>query len=266
MTLLQTVLPKLYQAAFGYSFVLVCLLGGLVPSSADATPVAASTQTIKMPGDVDVAVRVYPAKGNTLLLWLPSESGIVAADHKIAAGLASSGVEVWLADMHAAYFLPIVPSSLKQIPSADVAHVIAHAQQRGKAVYLLSSGSGAALALQAAALQAKSKNSPRGAVLFSPNLFTGTPQPGEDAKYLPIASRTKLPIFIVQPDRSPWHWRVDELQSRLQRGGSKVRVQSLAGTRDRFYYREDAPPAERAWAARMPELVLNALKSLKETK
>ena len=233
-------------------------------ANAAAVTAPATTQTLQLPGGNEVALRVYPAQGNSLLLWLPTESGIVAADHKTAAVLARLGIEVWLPDLHAAYFLPIVPSSLQQIPAADVARVIALAQSRGKAVYLASGGSGAALALQGAALQTKNSNPLRGAILLSPNLFAGTPQPGEDAKYLPIASHTRLPIVILQPDNSPWKWRVEELQSRLQQGGSTVSVKSLPGIRDRFYYREDASPTERGWAARLPELMMNALNALKE--
>lgn len=236
---------------------------GLLPRAVAAPP-ADTTQTLQLSGGTEVALRVYPASGHALLLWLPSESGIVAADYKTAALLAKSGIEVWLPDLHAAYFLPVVPSSLAQMPAADVAEVIARAQQRGKGVFLISGGSGAALALEAAALQAKGNKPVQGAILFSPNLFTGTPQPGEDAQYLPIASRTRLPIVIMQPDRSPWKWRVEELQSRLQRGGSKVSVKAMPGIRDRFYYREDASPTERTWASHLPELVLNALKSIKD--
>jgi len=235
----------------------------LIPNVALSAAPRGTVQPLRLPSGTEVPLTVFPAQGQTLLLWLPSESGIVAADHKTAAVLAKAGIEVWLPDMHAAYFLPIVRSSMQQIPVADVAQVIAQAQQRGKAVYLISSGNGAALALQAVAQLGNRKSKVKGAVLFSPNLFTGTPEPGEDAKYLPVTSRTRLPIFIVQPDHSPWKWRVEELQSRLQRGGSKVRIQTLQGIRDRFYYREDASPTERAWAPRVPELILNALKSLK---
>lgn len=223
-----------------------------------------TVQTLRLSSGAEIPLTVFPAQGKTLLLWLPSESGIVAADHKAAAVLANAGIEVWLPDLHVAYFLPIVRSSMEQIPVADVAQVIAQAQQRGKSVYLISSGNGAALALQAVAQLGNRKSKVRGAILFSPNLFTGTPEPGEDAKYLPVTSRTRLPIFIVQPDHSPWKWRVEELKSRLQHGGSKVRIQSLPGIRDRFYYRDDMSPAERTWATRVPELTLNALKSLKE--
>lgn len=254
------------KTCFTFRAGLALLFGLFLQPAANAASVLApaTTQTLQLPGGTEIALRVYPAKGNSLLLWLPSESGIVVADHKTAAVLARLGIEVWLPDLHAAYFLPIVPSSLQQIPAADVARVIALAQSRGKAVYLASGGSGAALALQGAALQTKNSNPLRGAILLSPNLFAGTPQPGEDAKYLPIASHTRLPIVILQPDNSPWKWRVEELQSRLQQGGSTVSVKSLPGIRDRFYYREDASPTERGWAARLPELMMNALNALKE--
>lgn len=243
---------------------LIAVLALLFPLIVLSASARGTSETLHLQGGTDVPLTVFPAKGRTLLVWLPSESGIVAAEHKAAAVLAKSGIEVWLPDMHAAYFLPIVPSSMRQIPADDVARVIGLAQRRGKAVYLVSGGSGAALALQAAARLGKSKNPLRGAILLSPNLFAGTPEPGEDAKYLAVASGTRLPIVILQPDYSPWKWRVDELQARLRQGGSKVRVEFLPGVRDRFYYREDASPTERALAVRLPELVLNALNSLKE--
>lgn len=262
--LLHTLASTKATARLILHFGLATLLAFLLLTAAYGAPAPATTQSLPLPGGTELALRVYPANGNTLLLWLPSESGIVAADHKVAAVIAKSGVEVWLPDFHAAYFLPIVRSSMQQIPPADVARVITQALKRDKTVYLISSGNGAALTLQAVAQLGKNKSRLAGAVFFSPNLYVGTPEPGEDAKYLPVVSRTRLPIFIVQPDYSPWKWRVDELQSRLQRGGSKVKVKFLPGIRDRFYYREDASPTERAWAVRVPEMILNALKSLKE--
>lgn len=252
-------IKTLFTLRFGFVLLLVAIF---FPPTGGAAPIQTSSQTLRLPGGTEVPLSVFAAKGKTLLIWLPSESGVVAAEHKAAAELAKSGIEVWLPDMHAAYFLPIVPSSMAQISRSDVARLIALAQQRGKNVYLATGGSGAALALQAAAQLGKSKNPVRGAILFSPNLFVGTPDPGDEAKYLPVASRTRLPIFILQPEYSPWKWRVDALQSRLSQGGSQVKVKFLPGVRDRFYYRENASPPERALALRLPQLVLNALKSL----
>ena len=102
----------------------------------------------------------------------------------------------------------------------------------------------------------------RGVILLSPNLYVATPDPGKEAEYLPVTSHTKLPIAILQAENSPWKWRIEQLRSRLEQGGSKVNVVLLPGVRDRFYFRDDALPPEQALAARLPGLVLNALKSL----
>lgn len=118
---------------FGLRLNLVWLLALLFPLTLLAGPPATTTETLHLPGGTDVALSVFPAQGATLLIWLPSESGVVAAEHKTAAALARSGIEVWLPDLHAAYFLPVVPSSLQQIPARDVASLIALGQQRGKA-------------------------------------------------------------------------------------------------------------------------------------
>lgn len=239
------------------------LLALLFPLAALAGSHKGIAQTIHLPGGTDVPVTIFPAKGQTLLLWLPSESGLVAAEYRTAAALAKTGIEVWLPDLQGAYFLPIVPSSLQKIPVADVVRLITVAQLRSrKAVYLVTEGRSAALALQAAAGLQKSRQKLRGAILLSPNLYVETPEPGEEAEYLPIASRTKLPIVILQAENSPWKWRVEQLRSHLEQGGSKVKVVLLPGVRDRFYFRGDALPPEQELAARLPELVQNAEKTL----
>ena len=245
-------------------FRLATLLAFLFPLIAFAGQPQGISKNIRVASGVEIPITVFAAGGRTLLLWLPSENGLVATEHN-AAELAKSDIEVWLVDLHGAYFLPLVPSSMRQIPVGDVTQLIAMAQQlSGKDVYLVSGGSGAALALQAASKLHKSKRKLNGAILFSPNLYVATPEPGHEVEYLPIASRTNLPIMILQPEYSPWMWRVDQLRSLLKRGGSKVGLESLPGVRDRFYFREDALPPERALAERLPQLILNAQKSLEE--
>lgn len=245
-------------------FRLATLLTFLFPLIAFAGQPLGISKNIRVASGVEIPITVFAAGGRTLLLWLPSENGLIATEHH-GAELAKLDIEVWLADLHGAYFLPLVPSSMRQIPVGDVTQLIAMAQQlSGKDVYLVSEGSGAALALQSASRLHKSKRKLKGAILFSPNLYVATPEPGREVEYLPIASRTNLPIMILQPELSPWMWRVDQLRSLLKRGGSKVGLESLPGVRDRFYFREDALPPERALAERLPQLILNAQKSLKE--
>lgn len=237
----------------------------LLPLSAFTATSNGSEKNVHLQGETHVPVTVFPSDGKILLLWLPSENGLVEAEFKTAAVLAKTGIEVWLPDLHGAYFLPVVPSSMEKIPVADVARLIVEAQQQSrKAVYLVTEGRGAMLALQAAASLPKSSQPLRGAILLSPNLYVATPDPGMEAEYLPVASRTKLPIAWLQAENSPWRWRVEPLRSRLEKGGSKVDVVLLPDVRDRFYYREDASSAERTLGARLPQLIQTAQQTLEK--
>lgn len=213
---------------------------------------------------VEMPVNVYPANGRALLVWLPSDNGLLPADTRIASALAKRGVEVWLVDALGARFLPVVPSSLEQIPGDDVAGIVRAARQKtGKNVYLLGPGRGAVPALAAVKqLQADAKKPLRGVVLISPNLYVGTPDAGEEAKYLPIARQAKSSYYVLQPELSPWRWYLDRLNGEFKASGSRTQIKTLPGVRDRFYYREDGPPAEQAMGRRMPELIAEALKKL----
>lgn len=241
---------------------------------ASPLPVAAHASTkpveqkfnVGSAGDkAEITVSVYTAKGSDLIVWVPSDNGLLPADARIAAQLARAGIEVWMADALGARFLPVVTSSLEQIPAADIADVVRVAKSKtGKTVYLLGPGRGAVAALNAAkALLADRPNPLRGIVLISPNLYVGTPDAGEEATYLPIASQTKSSLYILQPELSPWRWYLDRLGAQLKRGGSRIQIQTLPGVRDRFYYREDGPPGEQAMGKRMPQLIAHALKDLK---
>lgn len=213
---------------------------------------------------VEIPVSVYPATGRVLLVWLPSDNGLLPADTRIAAALAKRGVEVWLVDALGARFLPVVPSSLEQVPGDDVAGVVRAAKRKtGKNVYLLGPGRGAVAALAAVkVLQADAQKPLRGVVLISPNLYVGTPDAGEDAKYLPIARQAKSSYYVLQPELSPWRWYLDRLGGEFRAGGSRAQIKTLPGVRDRFYYRDDGPAAEQAMGRRMPDLIAEALRKL----
>lgn len=229
-----------------------------------AAPAAKFTHNLTLANGVEIPLTTFRAHGKIAMLWLPSERGLLPAEYGIAAQLARLGVEVWLADLHAAYFLPTVPSSLQQMPAADMAQLISAVQQRShKPVYLITADKGAELALTAAAAWHGNPHDLRGAILLSPNLHVATPEPGEDAQFLPITTATHLPVYILQPELSALRWRVDQLQTLLEQGGAPVKVQLLAGVRDRFYLREDVFPAEQIMAAALPQLIVNATRQLK---
>lgn len=213
--------------------------------------------------DIEIPVTRYPAAGKTLVLWFPSEYGVLAAEHIAARHLAEKGHEVWLADLYGARFLPVVPSSAETLPAQDVYQVIrAAAKEPGRKIWLLTPGRGAKYVLEGARLWSEKdgKNKPlAGAVLLYPNLYQKQPEPGEDPTLLPIAAATRLPIHILQGELSPWYWTLDALKTALRQQGSSVRVETFPGIRDRFYFREQATPAERALGERLPEVIARAI-------
>lgn len=238
-----------------------------VPLTAGAAP---QEGALVLSDRTEVPLQIYPARGRQALLWLPSEVGRVAAEDGIARALARAGVEVWRADVLGARFLPEARSSLEEVPAEDVSALIAHVADRtGKAVYLIAAERGAVPALRGAQHWKRAHPDAAalaGAVLLSPNLYVAAPEPGAEAHYLPVVAETRLRIFILQPERSPWYWRLERLKTEFQRGGSTVATRVLPEVRDRFYFRPDASAREDAQARALARLVTEALSQLqKET-
>ena len=227
-----------------------------------ALPAAADLFTVHTP-EVDIPVTRHQAIGKGLLLWLPSEYGVLAEEHRIAEELARRGWEVWLPDLYAARFLPTVASSAEVLPGEDVAALIDAALARSRRVWLVTAGRGAKYTLEGVRLwqtHARRQHALAGAVLLYPNLYVGQPEPGTDPEYLPIARDTRLSLRILQGELSPWYWTLDTLKAAFESGGSRVRVQTFSGIRDRFYFRPDATAEEKALAARLPDLIGQALR------
>lgn len=229
---------------------------------------APELQTIRIAPNVEIPVTRYNAGMRSLILWLPSESGVLQTEHDTAAKLARRGYSVWVADLFGARFLPVAPSSFDEIPAADVMGLIQAAAKKYRKIILLSSGRGAAVALGGAQQwQAQHRTQIiAGAVLLFPNLLRSSPEAGEDAAYLPLTRQTHLPITILQGDLSPWHWQLDTLKQNLEQGGSRIVIQTLPGMRDRFYFREDALLRERELGARLDVLIDDAIKNLPSLK
>lgn len=242
---------------------LATLCGLLLAAAVWAAEEATSLQVAA--GEVEIPVTRYPAPGPRVLVWLPSEYGVLPQEHHAARRLARDGIETWLADLYGARFLPAVPSTAETLPAEDVYYLIRAAFAGKSEVWLVTAGRGAKYTLEGARLwqQREGRDKPlAGAILLYPNLYTGQPEPGNDPTYLPITGQTRLSIHILQGELSPWYWTLDTLETTLQRGGSRVAVQTFPGIRDRFYFRESATPAERALGERLPALIRDALLNL----
>lgn len=210
-----------------------------------------------------IPVQRFAAAGSTLLLWLPSEAGISEAEPRAGRELARSTLETWIADLHAARFLPGVPSSMERLTPEDVARVIQRAADTGKDLVLISSERGAPLALAGALHWRRRQGAQaarlKGMILFSPNFYAAAPDPGKEPAFLPVTARNPFAVTVLQPTYSPWYWRVDDMKAELQKSGGRVHLFYLQGVRDRFYFRPDASPEEAQLAGKLSGLVQRAL-------
>jgi thiol-disulfide isomerase/thioredoxin len=227
-------------------------------ASAEAT----ETRELRLPDKIDLSIEVEPAPGDTILLWLPSGIPAASNDADLARRIGALGIEVWRPDLLGARFLPNLESSLEQIPDSDVAVLLEAARVSGRHVALLASARAGVLALRAARhWQTRHPHDATlmGAILLHPALYLGPPEPGREAEFHPVVSATHMPLVVIQPEKSPWHFRLEALRNALQRAGAAITVRELAGVRDRYYFRPDATPQEDAEATRLPDLVRESL-------
>jgi len=247
-----------------HQYVINAMLGSMLLAAA----VAVQARDVRLADGIDVPVSVHAASGDALLLWLPSGIPGATADAALAEKMRAHGIEVWRADVLEARFLPALESSLEQVPDSDIVALIDAARASGKRVTLLASARAGLLALRGA--HAWQTTHPGvagldGVILLHPNLYLGPPEPGREAEFHPVVARTRLPVHVIQPEKSPWRFRLDALKPELERGGARVTLQFLPGVRDRYYFRADATPAEDAETAQLPARVRTAIDTLRQT-
>ena len=239
------------------------ILGGVLLAASVAVP----ARDVWLTDGIDVPVAVHAATGDTLVLWLPSGIPGATSDAALAEKMTAHNIEVWRADVLEARFLPALESSLEQVPDSDIVALIDAARAGGKRVTLLATARAGLLALRGAhAWQSAHPGAAGldGVILLHPNLYLGPPEPGREAEFHPVVARTRLPVHVIQPEKSPWRFRLDALKPALERGGAHVTVQFLQGVRDRYYFRADATPEEDAETARLPAHLRAAINTLRQ--
>lgn len=222
----------------------------------------AGAQRLLEVGDAEIGVEVHPSGGERLLLWLPSEFGLSPRVKNTASRLSEHGVEVWIPDLHTAWFIPPGRYSLNEVDPGAVALLVEAALESGRQVYLAGDGRTTVLALHAVRrLQREGKEVERlrGLITFSPRLYVRTPQGGETAEFLPIAAASNLPVYILQPIESSGIWRVGEVLEELEKGGSPAFLHRLPKVSDGFYSRSNFSDAEAETSRRLPETLVQAM-------
>ncbi len=227
-----------------------------------ATVDAGAEQRTVRAADADIPVTVYPAEGDRVVIWLPPEEGPARRQLPTAAALAERGVEVWLPDLHSAWFLAPGAYSLADVEPRAVATLVDAAGATGKTVYLMAGARTGQLALAGLRdWQASGDGASRvgGVILLYPKLYARTPQGGEDAEFSDVTKDVKAPVFLLQPELSSGWWRIAAVAETLRAGGAPVYVQKLPGVSDGFEVREETRPGELDMTARLPAIVDRAL-------
>ncbi|MES9855703.1 MAG: TlpA disulfide reductase family protein [Sedimenticola sp.] len=213
----------------------------------------------------EIPIRHY-GDGEDRILWLPSEFGFRGQrEGSLATGLAVEGFEVWLADIHDAYFLPSGRSSLTEVPVEEIAELIKRSQPESGRLFIMSTGRGAALALMAVRQwqQRYSDRKPLGGLLlFHPNLLAEVPLPGTRPDYLSIADQTNQHILLIQPGGSAKLWYLEEVLSHLRSGGSKLYTWVIPRVSDGFHMRPSATEEELQRSDELPPMLARSARLL----
>jgi thiol-disulfide isomerase/thioredoxin len=251
-------------ASATFSFLLL-LIAGLWPPSLLAENEAAEQRLVLDDGS-EIPVHVRPAAAGPVLLWLPSEHGLLPGHHQQARQVHAIGIEIWLPDPFTGYFLPNAPSSFDRIPAALVSRLIQEASRNGeRPVFVFGNDRAAPWLLEG--LRQWQMDHPgaehlAGLILMSPYLHTGLPEVGETTEFHPIARATNLPIYLIQPTLSPQYPLLQTVRSMLAEGGSDVAVRILPEVRDRFFFRPSTLPAEEDLKPRFTGELLRAMQLL----
>ncbi len=232
---------------------LVCLI--LVLASVGSSLRASEHRPLlELPGGQELEIQRFPGSGRSLLLWLPSERGFGKAHAQHARRLAQMGYEVWLADLHDAYFVERNRRSIAKFPLDDIVAVIDAAIASSDAdVFLLSNSRGAQLSLISARewqLRNPGKTRLKGAFLTHAHLYQARPRVGEVASYLPIVAATNLPVYLLDAQYSTRSSRIGELAAALGAGGSQVFTQVVPAVQGGFFARDNSELSERDLVAK----------------
>jgi len=201
------------------------------------------TFSIAVNQETEISVERYPADGDIIFIWQPHEQGLQAIDQQLARQLSQQKIEVWLVDLLEAYFLPNTASNMDHLSGDGFQQLISTAVAKNKKVVVAGSGRGAIPVLRGIRqwqLAANDQSNFAGVVLLSPKLFVETPDPGSAARFMPVAKASDVVAFILQPNKSPWYWKLGQTKAALESKGSEVYVKILDKLRDRFYFRPDA--------------------------
>lgn len=239
------------------------LLSVLLLLANNITLHASETISLSVSEDIEVDISVYPADGDKVILWLVCNEGREGPEAKAAKYLVKQGIEIWFPDFLSAHFLPQGPSSIYKIPGKEVAAVIKMIvkERPGKSIYLLAGGRANAPLLRGALEWEKNENNKpvKAAILLYPRLNLLEPVPGNEPVYIEAIGKVKLPVVILEGERTPNRWGLPHLTAKFKESSSTVTYELLPKVRGYFYTRPKKTAAEKALSEKLHEIVLKQI-------
>ncbi len=223
---------------------------------------------IELPSGEEVEIRVFPAKGNILIIGFACDNGKSKHEEATSESLAEDGIEVWMPDMLGTYMLPKSRSSYNEIPNEDLTHIIYEAISTNKEVYIVASGPDTQLLLKTAAHWKKEYpgyKDLKGAILLFPRLNDGAPEPGVEPKYVESVGSTTIPLMVLEGGRTPNRWGLNHLSAKLASGGSRVISKIVPDIRGYFFNRADPNRTEDIVTSQLSGLIKVSLFYLQES-
>ncbi len=220
---------------------------------------SAQTFTVSDGGEAEITVRVTPAAGDLLLIWLDDHDSVRPPFEAVLQQVVASGVELWRLDLLADYFLPRAGESERTLTGAGVAAVLERALQQSNKRILLAAYDRMPLALLRGLVQWRQQggDSDRvaGAILFYPNLFGPAPIAGEEPELDPILQSPNLPLLILQPQRGGQRWRIDTVLQAFWQAGTPAVADLVEGVRDWYFMMPISDPFQQVAVAQIPSQI-----------
>lgn len=188
---------------------------------------------------------------NDLIIWVAPGFGTHQRAMDMSGKLASMGIEIWHVDLAESLFLPKSTSTMRNLSGKYLAELIEYAHAKtNKDITLLTRSYGAIPVLRAMRVwQLKNPNKTKknfylkGAILFSPELYSKVPQLGLEPEFVNIIDATNMPLMIFQGGKRGNRWQLSKVIDKLQAGGSHAYSKILDGVNGVFYSKDESEAA-----------------------
>ena len=201
---------------------------------------------------------------NDLIIWVAPGYGTHQRAMDMSIKLASLGIEIWHVDLAESLFLPKSTGTMRKLNGKYLAGLIESAHNKtNKKITLLTRSYGAIPALRAMrewqvknAKKIKNDFYLKGAILFSPELYSKISQLGLEPEFVNIIEATNMPLMVFQGGKRGNRWQLPAVIKKLQEGGSPAYYKILEGVNGVFYSKDDSKAA-----LKQIELMPNNIKS-----